>query len=288
MGQVLVLLYHLIGDADSVYSRTPQDFRQDLAGLRDAGYYPINVTELVEGAFDIPAGKSPVVITFDDSSGGQYRIGPYGEIDPECAVAIMLQMATQAGWNNRATFFPLIDVDYADHELFGQPALKEQKLRQLVSWGYEVGSHTVTHLDLKKASANQAKKQLCESQKDLEKMIGGGYHVTSVAVPFGSFPSDVSLLAGGEYQGTAYTYRAALAASGGPCPSPFSDQFDPYHIPRTPVSGTSLADALGFFEKHPELRYVSDGDPSTICVPGTLAAALGALDQGRAKTVVRY
>ena len=152
MGQVLVLMYHLIGYDDSQYNRTPEGFRQDIADLKAAGYYPVNLSELVSGDFDVPAGKTPVVITFDDSSGGQYRINADGSLDPDCAVAIMQEAVEQGGWASRASFYPLLDVDAPDHVLFGQPDLATQKLQNLVSWGYEVGSHTVSHLNLKKAS----------------------------------------------------------------------------------------------------------------------------------------
>jgi peptidoglycan/xylan/chitin deacetylase (PgdA/CDA1 family) len=288
MGQVLVLMYHLIGYDDSQYNRTPEGFRQDIADLKAAGYYPVDLSELVSGDFGVPAGKSPVVITFDDSSGGQYRINTDGTLDPDCAVAIMQAAVKQGGWASRASFYPLLDVDAPDHVLFGQPELAEQKLRQLVSWGYEVGSHTVSHLNLKKASASEAQKQLCQSKNTLEEMIGGGYEVTSLAVPFGEYPAQASILKSGEYDGRPYAYQASLKALGGPSFSPFSDSFRAYHIPRVQVGEAGLKEALTSFERSPELRYVSDGDPATISVPKSLDASLGSVRTGLDQEVVRY
>lgn len=172
--------------------------------------------------------------------------------------------------------------------LFGQPDLEEAKLRQLVSWGYEIGSHTVTHLNLKKASASEVKKQLFLSKQMLEEMIGDGYQVTSLAVPFGAYPAQASLLKSGDYQGESYEYQAALKATGGASPSPFSDAFRPYHIPRIEVSGTSLEQALALFEKSPELRFISDGDPKTIAVPRVVDPALGSPSEGTGREIVRY
>ncbi len=37
MGQVIVLMYHLIGYGESRYNRTPEAFRQDIADLKAAG-----------------------------------------------------------------------------------------------------------------------------------------------------------------------------------------------------------------------------------------------------------
>jgi hypothetical protein len=76
MGQVLVVMYHLIATPESEWTRTPENFRKDIALLKSEGFYPVNVRDLASGNIDIPAGKSPVVITFDDSSPGQYRMVP--------------------------------------------------------------------------------------------------------------------------------------------------------------------------------------------------------------------
>ena len=101
MGQVLVLMYHLIDSEETEWTRTPENFRKDIALLKAEGFYPVNVRDLASGNIDIPAGKSPVVITFDDSSPGQYRILDDGTLDPDSAVGI-LQAAVEAGdWASR-------------------------------------------------------------------------------------------------------------------------------------------------------------------------------------------
>ena len=288
MGQVLVLMYHLIAHDKSEYNRTPEEFRQDLADLKARGYYPVNLSDFATGNVQVPAGKTPVVITFDDSSGGQYRINADGQLDPNCAVAIMQEMAGQGGWASRASFYPLIDVDAPDHVLFGQPELAQNKLQQLVAWGYEVGSHTVTHLNLQKAAVAEIKKQLYVSEHTLEQMIGGGYKVTSLAAPFGGYPAQISLLKSGEYQGKSYSYSTALKATGGASFSPFSQSFYAFKIPRIEVTGTTLKDALAVFDKSPGLRYISDGDPDTVAVPASLDPSLGSVRTGLGEKVVRY
>jgi peptidoglycan/xylan/chitin deacetylase (PgdA/CDA1 family) len=289
MGEIMVLMYHLIGpgEAQSQYTRSPENFTKDIALLKSQGYYPINVRDLVGGNIEVPAGLTPVAITFDDSSGGQYRILADGTLDPTSAVGIMQAAVEQGGWASRATFSPLIEVDAPDHILFGQPDLAKQKLQNLVNWGYEVGSHTVSHLDLKKASTAEATKQLAVSKSTLEKMIGGGYRVVTLAVPFGDYPPSDSLFKG-TYQGNKYTYTAAMEASGGPSVSPFSTKFKPLHVTRIQVTGNALKNQIDYFKKHPELRFISDGDPAAIAVPETFAGALGGLQQNLGRPVVRY
>lgn len=288
LGQVLILTYHLIDTEEGEWTRTPENSRKDLELLKEENFYPVNVRDLATGNIDIPAGKSPVVITFDDSSIGQYRILEDGSLDPNCAVAIM-QAEVEAGrWASRATFFPLIDVDVASTEIFGQADLKREKLRNLVQWGYEVGSHTVTHLNLKKASTAEVTKQLAQSKAILEELIGGGYSVTSLAVPFGEYPESDTVLTHGKYEDTEYAYTAVVSVVPEPGPSPFSTKFDPLHIPRIEASDDRLRQAIASFNKNPGLRYISDGDPTTVSAPSALDPALGDVREDLGRPLVRY
>ncbi len=288
MGYVLVFTYHLIGDKETDYTRTPENFRKDIDLLKSEGFYPINVRDLAAGNIDIPAGKSPVVITFDDSSPGQYRILDDGTLDPDCAVGI-LQAAVEAGdWAPKASFYCLLDVTPSERILFGQPDRRQEKLRNLVNWGYEVGSHTVSHLNLREASPTEARKQLAESQATLEKLIGGTYSVTSIAVPYADYPEDEGILASGEYDGITYAYTAALTVDGTPAFSPFSTEFRPLHISRITASGNYLAQAIARLKADPQLRYISDGDPTTVSAPLDLDPKLGDLLPDLGRPVIRY
>lgn len=111
LGEVLVLEYHLIGYPEGDWRRTPENFRKDLEALYQGGYYPINLRDLVAKDFAVPKGKTPVVLTFDDSSEGQFRIIPDGKgwrLDPECAVGIMLEFSRKhPDFPARGTFFVL-------------------------------------------------------------------------------------------------------------------------------------------------------------------------------------
>ncbi|MCL5942449.1 MAG: polysaccharide deacetylase family protein [Actinobacteria bacterium] len=288
LGLIPVLEYHLIGTPESQWTRTPENFRKDIALLKSEGYYPINLRDLVTGAIDIPAGKTPVVLTFDDSSPGQYRLLEDGSLDPDSAVGI-LQAAVAAGnWAPRGTFFILLDVRPKDKMVFGQPESRRRKLKQLVAWGYEVGSHTVTHLNLKKAPREESVKQLALSKATLEQYIGGGYQVETISIPFGEYPADDALLSRGEWEGKGYAYIGAVEVAGGPSPSPYSTEFRPLHIPRIQVTGDALANTLQMFKDNPELRYVSDGDPAAVSAPSRTADKLGRLLPDLGRPVIRY
>jgi peptidoglycan/xylan/chitin deacetylase (PgdA/CDA1 family) len=260
-GRVLVLEYHSIGEPEERWQRTPANFRADLERLLAEGYYPVNLRDLAAGDLKmVPAGKRPVVLTFDDSSIGQFRILPDGSITPDSAIGILLDFhrAQPADWPLRATFFVLQDVDAPDRILFGQPEQAQQKLQMLVDWGMEVGSHTISHANLAASSPMEIQRQLAFSQARLEELLPG-YEVVSLSVPFGLYPEDETLLANGEYQGQAYQYQAAVRVSGGLAPSPLSTAFNPYHIPRVQAIQSELDYWLGYANR-PGVCYVSAGE----------------------------
>jgi len=288
LGQVLVLMYHHFDTGESDWTRTPENFRNDIALLKAEGYYPVNIHDLVTGNINIPAGKSPVALTFDDSSPGQYRILDDGTLDPDCAVGIMEAAVDEGDWASRATFFVLLDVTPKERVLWGQPDLKQGKLIDLIDWGYEVGSHTVTHLNLADASEAESVKQLAQSQATIEELAGGGYQVTSLALPFGEYPDSDDILASGEHEGVNYRYTAACSIALRVCPSPFSTKFEPLHIPRIRASENFIIDAIKSLKDRPELRYISDGDPNAVSAPKDLAADLGQVIEGLGRPVVLY
>jgi hypothetical protein len=291
LGQVLAIVYQEIGIEGNDTFRTPDDLRADLALLEKQGFFPITVKDLVSGNIDIPAGKSPVVITFDGSSPGQYRVMDDGSIDPECAVGILQKAAESKDWAARASFFCLLDVTPQENVLFGQPERQKEKLHNLVEWGYEVGSNTVTGIDLSTASSTDAQKELATSKHTLEDLIGGTYSVTSLSVPLGKFPASEAILAAGNYQDTAYAYTAAVGLddqNAGLVFSPFSDLFNPLRIPRIKGNATAIQAAIDVFNKHPGLRYISDGDPVTVSAPKDLASELGKPKDDLGRPVIRY
>jgi len=275
LGWILVLEYHLIEEPEARWSRTPDNFRADIERLIRLGYYPINLIDLARGDIDVPAGKTPIVLTFDDSSSGQFRYLEDGRLDPDCAVGILLEAARRhpQDWRPRATFFVLLDVDLPDRVLFGQPEFAEKKLRSLVEWGMEVGSHTISHFVLSQGTPEEVRWQLAVSEETIEALVSG-YEVRSLSVPLGLYPEDLSLLRSGEWQGRHYDYEAVVEIGGGPSPSPFSVNFDPYHIRRTQAIPEELDTWLSFFQNHPELRYISDGDPDVVSIPEPLPEKL--------------
>jgi peptidoglycan/xylan/chitin deacetylase (PgdA/CDA1 family) len=265
LGDVLVLEYHAIGRPEGRWTRTPENLRRDLEYLLTHGYYPVNLIDVVRRNLGrVPAGRRPVVLTFDDSSAGHFRYLEDGSVDPNCAVGILLALHEQYGddWPLRATFFVLLNnAESPGAPLFRQPDSAAQKVRALVEWGMEVGSHTIHHTSLGAAGAETVRWELAVSQQRIE-ALAPGYRVRSFSVPYGNYPRDVALLREGysESAGIAYQYEAAVKVGAGPAPSPYSSRFDPFRIPRVQAIQSQLNYWLSYYEQHPERYYVAGAE----------------------------
>jgi hypothetical protein len=94
LGEIPVLMYHrVLPGGGGEYDRTPEDFRAELEYLYENDYRPIRTIDLVRGEIDVPAGTTPVVLTFDDSTVEQLAFDDDGEIARDTAVGILLAFA---------------------------------------------------------------------------------------------------------------------------------------------------------------------------------------------------
>jgi peptidoglycan/xylan/chitin deacetylase (PgdA/CDA1 family) len=272
LGKVLILEYHLIQPEETRWGRSIANFRRDLEQLYDQGYRPVGMADYIDGKIGVPAGTRPVVITFDDSSDGQFRYltnNGKPEIDPDCAVGILISFhKLHPDFDLKGAFFVLPGAK-EPHKLFGQPEFEAQKLKELVALGFEIGNHTLWHADLAKYDPTVVQEQIALAAQAIEKMVPT-FRVRALALPFGNYPQDLQLVRNGSYRGFSYHYDAVLRVTGGPARSPFSMQADLTHLPRIQVTGTDLTNWLEYFEKHPTEGFVSDGDANTVSFPRAL------------------
>lgn len=278
LGRIMILEYHLIGEPEAQWRRTPEHFRQDVEMLYANGYYPVPLEEMVSGNLKVPAGKSPFVITFDDSSQGQFRYFKQDGklvIDPNCAIGIMEDFKKKhPDFPLTATFYVLPEIPKG-LRLFGQEEFIKQKLQYLVAHGYEIGNHTYWHQNLGKTDDNGVQKQLALAVKEIQSYLPG-YNVHTMALPMGVHPKNRVLEHDGEYQGIRYHNDSVMLVGSGPALSPYAVDFNPYKLERIQAGDTPWGPGayIALFKKDASLRYVSDGDPNLITIPKTLAAKL--------------
>ncbi len=275
-GRIMILEYHRIDYPEERWTRTPENFRRDLETLYARGYRLAALNDLLDGIVRAPAGTTPVVLTFDDSSPGQFRyLDDRGtpEIDPKSGVGILEAFASEhPDFGRAATFFVLPGAS-RPNRLFDQPEHAGRKLRFLVEHGYEIGNHTLWHANLGKYGEATVRAQLAEAQVWVQRHVPD-YKFRVLALPHGVYPRDVTWALSGAAKGATYRHDAILMVAGGAAPSPFVKGFNPLRLPRIQAVERDLAYWLGHFDKHPQDRFVSDGDPETVTVPAALRNTL--------------
>ena len=269
LGRVMILEYHRIDVPEDRWTRTPENFRRDLETLYARGYRLQRLTDLLDGKITVPAGTTPVILTFDDSSPGQFRYlerdGRH-EIDPRCAVGILEAFIRERPDFGRGATFYVLPGASRPHRLFDQPEHATRKLRFLVEHGYEIGNHTLWHANLGKYDERVVRQQLAEAQVWIQRHVPG-YQPRTLALPHGVYPRDVGWALSGSVNGTTYRHDAILMVAGGAAPSPFDRRFDPVRVPRIQAVERDLAYWLAYFDRNPGERFVSDGDPETLTFP---------------------
>ena len=272
-GRIPILEYHLITDKDSRWGRSADHFRRDLKLLYDRGYRPVTVAEMIDRRFDIPAGTSPVVFTFDDASPGQFsyieRNGQV-EIDPNSAVGIWIDFNKQhPDWGKRATFC-LLPGASAGHAFFGDKGISGQKsewrlkkVRFLAEQGFELCDHTLWHANLGKYSDAVVQEQIARGVLAIDSAVPG-YKVRTFALPLGIWPKNRALATRGAWhdpksgRDVHYAFDAILEVSGPAAPSPYSPRFKPFSLPRIQMVDAELEKELDRLDA-PGQRFVAGG-----------------------------
>lgn len=287
LGKIMILMYHDIGLREDTWVRTPENLRKDLKVLYDKGYRAISLKDYINGDINTPAGTTPVVLTFDDGTKGQFNVlDDQGDftVDPDCAVGILEEFYSQyPEFGLEATFF----VYYPNP--FGQKNLIEQKMKYIIDRGMDIGNHAYNHENLRRDTKTKEPRDASFIQESLGKHIIAtndilpGYQVDSLALPYGERPQGdlYQYVVKGSHQGVEYHHKAVLLVGSNPALSPYHINLDMANVPRIRASeietyNTGLYDWLDYFDKHPEERFVSDGNKDIISFPKELEEQLNA------------
>mgnify|MGYP002863388446 CR=1 FL=1 len=187
---VPILMYHHVrsGEKPARYDTSPEMFKAQMNALKEWGYTTITAAYLVSvmrNGGELP--EKPVVITFDD-----------GDLDVyENAFPIMRDLGMVG------TFY------IVTNRLKSDGFVNADQLREMGAAGWEIGSHSHTHMDLGKNHGSM-NEEIRNSKNVLEEAIG--MPVYTYAYPFGSFDSAVgnytaaSGYIGGVGLGTSYIH----------------------------------------------------------------------------------
>lgn len=255
LGKVPVLMYHVIGDHDALWTVEKGRFRRQLETLYARGYRPVTVAQLMDRRIDVPRGAKPVVFTFDDASPSQFRYVQRGDslvVDPTSAVGIWLDFAkSRPDWRPRATFCLLSGAE-AGRSFFGNKGIEGQddawrfaKLRWLHAQGFELCNHTLWHATLSKYPDAVVQEQIARGQLAIDSAVPG-YRVRTFALPLGVWPKNRALAYAGSWtdpktgRTVRYEHDAVLEVAGGPSVSPYDPAFDARRLKRYNVTGETL------------------------------------------------
>jgi peptidoglycan/xylan/chitin deacetylase (PgdA/CDA1 family) len=200
--QVIVLLYHrLEGNAGGIYSITPELFEEHLQKLKTNGIEIISMADFLawrRGEKSIPPKSA--IITIDDGYASAYDI----------ARPILKKHG-----------YPWTYFVYTKFVGTGGKSISWEQLSALRQEGVEIGSHTVSHQDLRdtkgktpEAYEQWLREEIVGSKQIIEKHIGGKCAV--FAYPVGGHNQRVRELvkeAGYDAAFTAYGQRVTHGAS---------------------------------------------------------------------------
>lgn len=272
MGMVMVLEYHRIAQEEGDYTRSIENFRKDLQTLYDKGFRLVAFSDLMAGKIDLPAGTTPCVFTFDDSYESQFRyIDKNGTavIDPDCALGMMKEFYEKHPDFGYTALFNCLPT------LFEQKEYTEKKLRYLHDNGFEIGNHTVWHSDLSSLSDEEAQEDIASGYKGLKEALPEAT-INTLCLPMGIKTKNEALMFDGTFEGTDYHHDWALLVGSNPFYPVYHYKNPGRMIPRVQVmdfnretgrGAEGSAYWLDYFDNHPERRYVSDGNASTVCAP---------------------
>jgi peptidoglycan/xylan/chitin deacetylase (PgdA/CDA1 family) len=165
---VPILLYHHIGFSrgESPYYVPPYAFEQQMHLLRTWGYQTISVELMVraiKGGALLP--PRPIILTFDDGS--------------ESVFVNAFPIMQKYNFTGTA---------YIVHNYVGiTNHMNASQIRELYAAGWEMGSHSLSHVDLTER-ADRQREEVTESRRRLEASLG--VPILSFAYPFGAYDVD--------------------------------------------------------------------------------------------------
>ncbi len=221
-----VLMYHMIsthrpGAKFNGLRVTPARFEAQLAWLRREGWHFFTVSELWEHWETLP--ERSVAITFDDGyADNLHNALPLLEKYDAKATIYMVVDRHDRDWSTAKK------AHHNSGELAREPKLSDEELQRLVASGrIEIGSHTLTHINLRTTPAEDKRRELAESRRLLQTQTGQA--VASFAYPFGIYgEADVALTREAGYTTAVTTIDGIDARTLRP---------DPLQLKRIKVSG---------------------------------------------------
>ena len=208
---VPIILYHRIdySPTDSRYYVTPEKFEEQMKLLHDWGYTSITTTMLIDAIIiGVELPPRPFLLTVDD-----------GNLDNYTNMFPIMQKYGFTG-----ALYIVGNYIGAEHYM------NKEQILEMYNTGWEVGSHSMNHLDLTKLNGDQLRYEIVGSKETLEEKLG--IPVLTFAYPFGlhnDAAHDYVKFAG---------YIGAMGASGY---TPAQGRWNLFYLQRVEIKGNEDA-----------------------------------------------
>ena len=279
LGDIPVIMYHaILENPPSVYQRSVEGFKEDLTYMYEHNYVTISNSDYINFNINVPAGKTPILITFDDGEPGTFDLvkNDDGSYSPRKDTAIYLMeefYKEHPDFGKNAILYINGHQGTFNDELTDQSIPLEDKINWLFDNGYEVSNHTSGHLNMSKSTNEEIQKEIAQVDKQI-KTIRPDAVLNSIAYPFGARPKEGNdhVITNGSYDGYNYSYQIGFRE--GPSRPRFypviCNDFDPMNVPRLRGNKGELGDMWSYFEQYdqyPNQRFISDGNNKIITIP---------------------
>lgn len=183
--EIPIIYYHRIAKNMSDAGKhgifvTEKQFEDHLSYLKRVGYKTITFEQALQIKKDCTPGKF-VIITFDDGYEDNYTLAfPLLKKYEFTAIIFLVAQLEYNSWDEKSS----------------EPELKmmnQEQISEMMEYGIEFGSHTLTHADLTKISLEEAKRELIESKKILKVKVG--QEIFTFAFPYGNCNETVKQIA---------------------------------------------------------------------------------------------
>jgi peptidoglycan/xylan/chitin deacetylase (PgdA/CDA1 family) len=223
-----VFCYHdMSASATGKFEVATEDFKQHLQLLHDEGFESITASQLAgyyEGKVELP--QKAVALTFDDG--------------PRSILTESKPLMDEHGFVGTAFLIT--------ESVGAKGQLTWEDVAALQEAGWEIGSHTVSHVNPTKVSAEEWWDELADSKATIEERTSS--QVTALAYPFGNYDEQVMR------QAREAGYRVAFSIDRGPA----DNTDDPMRLPRQMVvEGNSMRTFKRWV--HQEKLHFADLDP---------------------------
>ena len=204
--KVPILMYHSIMDDDE-QSVSIQSFKKQMHLMKTMGYQTIKFNELEEN------NEKKFIITFDDAYENVF-INAFPILRKLGFNAVCFIVANKIGAYN----------DWDKNEFKKKKLMNFEQISEWLINGFNIGSHTLDHVDLTKLNKNDKINQIINSKKYLNSMFNT--KINTFAFPFGSYDDETHSIINEYYDYAVTTKRSRFV----------KNKFNNKLLPRVPVS----------------------------------------------------